>query len=892
MHQAQRLVDRHPPARDLRRTAGSRCPASPAAAGRSPGSSSRRTSSISPARPLAARARQPGRQRGAASSAARHRRRARRAVGQSRHRTRLAHGAAPPAAARARGPPGPRRSDAGGAPASGSAAASRACSAARPCRRRRRELPAEVEIGRRRGVEPAEQRAHVEAGAADDDRQRPRVRTAAIGAARVCAEARGVVALVGIDDVDQMMRHRRALLRRRLAGADVHAAVDLARVGADRPRWAAGARGPPRPRSCRPRSGPTTTSSGGLHAGHRLHSPRPHHVRSELPPDVAQGQPADDGAAVGAEVRRLRWREVREEARHLLALSGGWALMAARQATKASARSSSGVAAPWRRPTLVDQPLDEPLRARARSSVGTARSRTASRRSPRARSPGARASRSTLRAALALARRQLERLREQQLLRGERAARRARAGSRSNSTRSWATCWSRKNTSSSVAATMNVSWSWPTTRAEAARPVGRRRPRGRARPAPAGRTRPTGEPAAPPSAASGPRSRGSAAARAALRHARPARAAPPAPRGTTISCTSARRPEAHPRLGRVDVDVDLVRGHVDAQHGHREAVARQERPVGLEQRLGQERVSRTGRPLTIEHDLVAAAAGELGRARPAPTRGRRALRGPPPAAARPSSKPQQRADAVAQVVARAGAVRTGRPLCVTRKVRRRVRERELGHERAGRPPARSRAALRNLRRAGVLKKRSLHLDLVPAAAGTSSRCAHGAALARAPACPSAAPRGHERTAKRVTAQIAGSASPRKPSVAIASRSASVASLDVAWRARASVHLVGRHAEAVVGHADRAAARRRAGPRRPCGAAGVERVLDQLLHHRGRPLHDLARRDLVDEVHRAAGGCATALTLARPELAAASRRTLGSAPASGVMRPIGRGAARS
>ena len=28
--------------------------------------------------------------------------------------------------------------------------------------------------------------------------------------------------------------------------------------------------------------------------------------------------------------------------------------------------------------------------------------------------------------------------------------------------------------------------------------------------------------------------------------------------------------------------------------------------------------------------------------------------------------------------------------------------------------------------------------------------------------------------------------------------------------------------------------------------GVDRVLDQLLHHRGRPLHDLARGDLIDQ----------------------------------------------
>src|SRR5260370_1380479 len=61
-----------------------------------------------------------------------------------------------------------------------------------------------------------------------------------------------------------------------------------------------------------------------------------------------------------------------------------------------------------------------------------------------------------------------------------------------------------------------------------------------------------------------------------------------------------------------------------------------------------------------------------------------------------------------------------------------------------------------------------------------------------------------------------------------------------------VHLVGRHADAVVGDPDQ----RAAGVPQVDGHLGaerVERVLHQLLDHRGRPLHHLAGRDLVDEV---------------------------------------------
>ena len=50
--------------------------------------------------------------------------------------------------------------------------------------------------------------------------------------------------------------------------------------------------------------------------------------------------------------------------------------------------------------------------------------------------------------------------------------------------------------------------------------------------------------------------------------------------------------------------------------------------------------------------------------------------------------------------------------------------------------------------------------------------------------PTSAPRGREKISTRATAEMAASASPRKPSVPIASRSSAVRSLLVAWRRKA------------------------------------------------------------------------------------------------------------
>ena len=80
-------------------------------------------------------------------------------------------------------------------------------------------------------MQALEKRADVEAGTAHHRRQPPARPDAGDGRERVPAKARRVIALRRIHDVDQVVGQRRALARAGLAGADVHAAIDLAGVG-------------------------------------------------------------------------------------------------------------------------------------------------------------------------------------------------------------------------------------------------------------------------------------------------------------------------------------------------------------------------------------------------------------------------------------------------------------------------------------------------------------------------------------------------------------------------------------------------------------------------------------------------------------------------------------
>ena len=93
------------------------------------------------------------------------------------------------------------------------------------------------------------------------------------------------------------------------------------------------------------------------------------------------------------------------------------------------------------------------------------------------------------------------------------------------------------------------------------------------------------------------------------------------------------------------------------------------------------------------------------------------------------------------------------------------------------------------------------------------------------------------------APMEGSASPRKPSVAILKRS-SPASLEVAWRSTASGEVGRAHADAVVADADEGEAAG-GGDDLDLAGAGVERVLDELLDHARGTLDHLAGGDAVD-----------------------------------------------
>ena len=107
-----------------------------------------------------------------------------------------------------------------------------------------------------------------------------------------------------------------------------------------------------------------------------------------------------------------------------------------------------------------------------------------------------------------------------------------------------------------------------------------------------------------------------------------------------------------------------------------------------------------------------------------------------------------------------------------------------------------------------------------------------------------APWARLRISSRDTEAIDGSASPRKPSVAMAVEIA-VGNLRGRVALDRKREIVGVHAGAVVGDADqRAPARFDRDVDAP--RAGVERVLDQLLDRRSRPLDHFAGGDAVDQ----------------------------------------------
>ena len=152
------------------------------------------------------------------------------------------------------------------------------------------------------------------------------------------------------------------------------------------------------------------------------------------------------------------------------------------------------------------------------------------------------------------------------------------------------------------------------------------------------------------------------------------------------------------------------------------------------------------------------------------------------------------------------------------------------------------SVFRNLRRAGVLKNSSFTSTVVPMAraAGRSSplRASSRKALAAGRRCATAG-------VSSATEAMAASASPRKPMVPTDSRSASEPILLVAWRRSAS----GSSSRAMpLPSSSTAISRTPPASSRTVTwrGAGVERVVDQLAHHRGRALDHLAGGDLADQ----------------------------------------------
>jgi hypothetical protein len=105
------------------------------------------------------------------------------------------------------------------------------------------EGAAQLEIGRRRGIETSQERANVKPGAPDHDRQTASPRDLVDESGGIGPEAGGVIPLIGIHHVHEVMRHSQPFLRRGLSRRDIHTAVDLARVGTDDLQWNAPGQG-------------------------------------------------------------------------------------------------------------------------------------------------------------------------------------------------------------------------------------------------------------------------------------------------------------------------------------------------------------------------------------------------------------------------------------------------------------------------------------------------------------------------------------------------------------------------------------------------------------------------------------------------------------------------
>ncbi len=154
----------------------------------------------------------------------------------------------------------------------------------------------------------------------------------------------------------------------------------------------------------------------------------------------------------------------------------------------------------------------------------------------------------------------------------------------------------------------------------------------------------------------------------------------------------------------------------------------------------------------------------------------------------------------------------------------------------------ARSDLRNLSRAGVAENSSCTSTRVPglrAAGRTVCLVPRSTTISRA----DGASRCRDAMARCATEPIDGSASPRKPERGDVEQ-VLVGELGGGVPLHRQRQIGRAHAGAVVGHTDQ---RQTAGRRHhlDVGGPGIERVLDELLHHAGGPFDHLAGGDAVD-----------------------------------------------
>src|SRR2546422_7362365 len=280
---------------------------------------------------------------------------------------------------------------------------------------------------------------------------------------------------------------------------------------------------------------------------------------------------------------------------------------------------------------------------------------------------------------------------------------------------------------------------------------------------------------------------------------------------------------------------------VDGQHDQRKAVAGEQRAIGGERGLEQRGIAH--RPaVDDDHDVVAAAAREVGRARE-PVDAETvlgAVHAQEPLGERPAP---DGAGPLAHVLRRRGRQR-GAAVVGDAELHLGMREREL-RERAQGGPELGRRRLEELEPRGRVEEEVAHLDARPRLSRHGQPLSDHPALARQPQ-----PLGSAARAARHREPRDGR--DRRQRLAAKAERRDGVEVRVARQLRRRLaldgprQLLGRHAHAVVGHThERRAAV--AQVHRDGGGAGVKRVLDQLLGGRRRALDDLAGGDLVDQV---------------------------------------------